>query len=108
MVIQSNQHDRYRNLIVPAAIATVMLISALIGLLGCSSAPVIQYVPQRVEVPVVQKPPAVTVPPAPRLAIQDVSDQSTDAQMMASWVASVQQLKADDLRLRALLEPYQK
>ena len=82
------------------AIVGAMLLSA------CSSAPIIQYVPQRVEVPVIEKPPAVQVPQPPHLAIQDVTPQSTGAQMMAAWVASVEQLKADDLRLRALLEPY--
>ena len=73
---------------------------------ACSTQPAIQYVPQKVEVPVVEKPPAVTIPPVPRLAIQGIGAESSDAEMMAAWVASVQQLKADDQRLRTLLEPY--
>jgi len=73
---------------------------------ACATQPAIQYVPQKVEVPVVEKPPSVTIPPVPRLAIQGLGTESSDAEMMAAWVASVQQLKADDQRLRALLEPY--
>ena len=77
-----------------------------IAAIGCSTQPAIQYVPQTVEVPVIEKPPSVTIPPVPRLAIQGLGAESGDAEMMAAWVASVQQLKADDQRLRALLEPY--
>jgi hypothetical protein len=73
---------------------------------GCSAQPSIQFVPQKVEVPVAEKPPTVAIPPLPQLAIQELGPESSDAEMMAAWVASVQQLKADDQRLRALLEPY--
>src|SRR5262249_49695257 len=83
------------------------LVVALCTLLcGCAQQPMIQYVPQRVEVRVTEKPPAIAMPPVPRLAIQELRTESNDAEMMAAWVASVQQLKADDQRLRALLEPY--
>ncbi len=73
---------------------------------ACGAQPAIQYVPQKVEVPVVQAPPRVAVPPVPVLAIQRLTSRSSDAEMMAAWVASVEQLKADDQRLRALLAPY--
>ncbi len=73
---------------------------------ACASQPVIQYVPQKVEVPVAGAPPEVAIPPIPSLAIQRLSPRSSDAEMMAAWVASVEQLKADDQRLRALLAPY--
>ena len=84
----------------PFGLVCAVLLSA------CSSAPMVQYVPQKVEVPVIEKPPPVALPPVPTLAVQQLNDQSSDAEMMAAWVASVQQLKADDQRLRALLAPY--
>ena len=89
-------------------IAGRKLVAGLLALatFACSTQPAIQYVPQKVEVPVVEKPPPVTIPPVPRLAIQGLGAESSDAEMMAAWVASVQQLKADDQRLRALLVPY--
>jgi hypothetical protein len=81
--------------------------AALAGnLSGCAAQPTIQYVPAKVEVPVIEKPPPATIPPVPTLAIQRLTPASTDAEMMAAWVASVEQLKADDQRLRALLTPY--
>jgi len=89
-------------------VAIRKLVAGLLAVtaLACSTQPAIQYVPQKVEVPVVEKPPTVAIPPVPRLAIQGLDPQSSDAEMMAAWVASVQQLKADDQRLRALLQPY--
>ncbi len=86
----------------PAGLA----LGALICASACASQPMIQYVPQKVEVPVVEAPPPVVVPPIPTLPIQRLTTQSSDAEMMAAWVASVEQLKADDQRLRALLAPY--
>ena len=85
---------------------TPVVAAALAAHLCACAQPAIQYVPQRVEVPIVEKPPAVAVPPVPMLAIQRLTPESSDADMMAAWVASVAQLKADDQRLRALLAPY--
>lgn len=84
------------------AVSMVVLASVC----GCAARPMVQYVPQRVEVPVIEKPPAIAVPAPPRLAIQELTPSSSDAEMMAAWVASVEQLKADDQRLRALIAPY--
>ena len=78
----------------------------LASMCGCTAQPMVQYVPQRVEVPVIEKPPPIAVPAPPRLAIQELTTSSSDAEMMAAWVASVEQLKADDQRLRALIAPY--
>ena len=89
-------------------IASRKLVMGLLAMaaFGCSMPPAIQFVPQKVEVPVAEKPPTVAIPPVPQLQIQELGPDSSDAEMMAAWVASVQQLKADDQRLRALLEPY--
>jgi hypothetical protein len=76
------------------------------GLCACGSQPQVRYVAQRVEVPLIERPPAIEVPPPPHLAIQDLTERSSDAEMMAAWVASVHQLKSDDQRLRAMLVPY--
>lgn len=85
-------------------------LSLLAGLLltSCSTAPRIEYVPQKVEVPVIQPCPKVTVQPIPHLDIQDLKQGSTQAEIMAAWVASLYRLQGDDLALRALLKPYSK
>ena len=77
-------------------------LALLTALAGCAStAPVVQ-VPKEVRVPVLSCP-AVEVPPRPVLAIP--ADR-TAAEVVRAALLQIEQLKADNEALRALLAPY--
>lgn len=77
-------------------------LAILIALTGCAStAPVVQ-VPKEVRVPVLSCP-AVEVPPRP--VLEKPTDR-TPAEVVRAALLQIEQLKADNEALRALLAPY--
>lgn len=94
----------------PAVLALLALAVLLIVLGGCHSVePRPRTGTQTVEVAIpvpmpCPDPPAVEIPERPRLPIEDLVPESTEADVVKAWVATARLLLTDNIALRLVLQ----